>query len=215
MIYIAEEIVIVGGGPSGSYLGFLLAKSGKKPIIFDHSHPREKPCGGGITSFAIDKFPFLNEMLMPKSPDKEIEIISSKGMSVMTKGQKSSWNISRLDFDNYLLNKAIENGAKLIKERVIDIKRKDNLWKSITNNKKEYTTKILIGADRVDSIVRKKTIGPIPNNHLGICYGCFARSDKKEPTRIMFLKNHHRIFLLSSNQFHLIFLPSTQGGDVR
>ncbi len=188
MIDMIEDIVIVGGGPAGSYLGYLLAKNGIKTIIFDYSHPREKPCGGGISSFAIGKFPILNEISIPTAADNKIELISSEGLSVMTKGQNVSWALSRLHFDKFMMDKSIEHGATLIKEKVIDIKKKDNIWE-VKTNKGLYKTKIIVGADGVNSIVRKKIQGPISKQNIGICYGCYAKSNKKESTRIKFLKN--------------------------
>ncbi|MDH7516925.1 MAG: NAD(P)/FAD-dependent oxidoreductase [Candidatus Thermoplasmatota archaeon] len=183
-----EDIIIVGGGPAGSYLGWLLAKNGLHPIIFDHSHPREKPCGGGISVLALEKFPFLNDVPEPKNLDFDFGLISPTGISVMTSGKKGSWSLSRLILDKYILDKAIEYGCRLIPERVINVKIKENVW-HIKTREAEYQAKIIIGADGVNSIVRKKILGPIPKEHLGLCYGCFATSDKKEPTSVKFLKN--------------------------
>jgi geranylgeranyl reductase family protein len=186
--HISEDIIIVGGGPAGSYLGYLLAKKGKKPIIFDHSHPREKPCGGGITTRAIDKFQILHEISEEKHIENEMELISSKGVSVMAWGEKNSWGVSRRIMDKFLLDKATENGCRLITERVIDVKSKDNLWE-IKTKKKIYKAKLIIGADGVDSIVRKKILKPISKQDIGVCYGCFAVSEKEEVSKIEFLKN--------------------------
>jgi flavin-dependent dehydrogenase len=52
-----------------------------------------------------------------------------------------------------------------------------------------YQAKFLVGADGVNSIVRKKILGPIPKQDLGICYGCFATSNKKEVTRIKYFED--------------------------
>lgn len=41
-----EDIVIVGGGPAGSYCAFELAKQGFRPVIFDHSHPEKNHVEG-------------------------------------------------------------------------------------------------------------------------------------------------------------------------
>ena len=47
------EVVIVGGGPSGSALGALLARSGVSVLIVDKARfPRKKPCGGLISAKA-------------------------------------------------------------------------------------------------------------------------------------------------------------------
>ena len=66
------DIAIVGGGPAGAYLGYCLAKKGIKAVIFDDSHPREKPCGGGISSFALRKFPILKNIPKSKRIAKKI-----------------------------------------------------------------------------------------------------------------------------------------------
>ena len=182
-----EDIVIVGGGPAGAYLGWLLAQNGISPIIFDHSYPREKPCGGGISVLAIEKFSFLQEIPDEKSPDNFFELVSPHGASVMTTGEKSTWSLSRQSLDRFILDKAINQGCRLITEQILDIKLINNIWHIKTTDRK-YLAKLIIGADGVNSIVRKKILGPIPKTELGICYGCFAKSEKKEATRVKFLE---------------------------
>ena len=197
-----KDIVIVGGGPAGSYLGHLLAKNGKNPIIFDHSHPREKPCGGGITALAIEKFPFLQKFPGEKIPEHGIELISPDGLSVMSTGKKHSFTFSRLLFDKFILDEAIKEGCKLIEEKVIDVKLKNNIWEIKTKNK-IYKAKIIIGADGVNSIVRKKILSPIPKEDTGVCYGCFATSKKTEIPRIKFLDNKQGYIWCATRDDHL------------
>src|SRR5688500_18050938 len=48
------DVLLVGGGPSGAWAARCLAKSGARVRVFDHSHPREKPCGGGVTGRALN-----------------------------------------------------------------------------------------------------------------------------------------------------------------
>jgi hypothetical protein len=45
--------------PAESHLGYFLAIKGFYPIVFNHSHPREKPCSDGISVLAIEKFTIL------------------------------------------------------------------------------------------------------------------------------------------------------------
>ena len=47
------DVAIVGAGPAGSWAAYLLASRGARVTIFDGSHPREKPCGGGVTGRAL------------------------------------------------------------------------------------------------------------------------------------------------------------------
>src|SRR5204862_7896986 len=47
------DVAIVGAGPSGAWAAYLLARRGARVVLLDPSHPREKPCGGGITGRAL------------------------------------------------------------------------------------------------------------------------------------------------------------------
>src|SRR5258708_29555359 len=47
------DIAIVGGGPAGARAADVLARRGARVTIYDASHPREKPCGGGGTRPAL------------------------------------------------------------------------------------------------------------------------------------------------------------------
>ena len=44
------DALIVGAGPAGSHLAYLLAKAGRAVAIIDRARfPRDKVCGGGLT----------------------------------------------------------------------------------------------------------------------------------------------------------------------
>jgi flavin-dependent dehydrogenase len=47
------DVAIVGAGPAGARAAYVLATRGARVTIFDASHPREKPCGGGVTGRAL------------------------------------------------------------------------------------------------------------------------------------------------------------------
>ena len=47
------HVAIVGGGPAGAWTAFQLARAGARVAIVDGSHPREKPCGGGLSARAL------------------------------------------------------------------------------------------------------------------------------------------------------------------
>ena len=47
------RIAIIGAGPAGAMAAVRLARAGASVTMFDPSHPREKPCGGGLTGRAL------------------------------------------------------------------------------------------------------------------------------------------------------------------
>ena len=56
----AYDVVVVGAGPAGSFMAYLLASaSSLKVLIIDKDNlPRYKPCGGGLTRRAVNLLPF-------------------------------------------------------------------------------------------------------------------------------------------------------------
>jgi len=182
-----KNLAIVGGGPAGAYLAYLLAKEGIEVTIFDDSHPREKPCGGGISPKALERFPILRKIPHPKRPMSTVDLISPNGVEITTSGTHGM-NISRLHLDKYLLDKAVDEGAELIEERVTDVEQESDGW-VLKTKQSTLKTKTVIGADGTKSIVRNKLIGPITSNNLAITTGYFAKGAERDRNLIRFIKD--------------------------
>lgn len=189
-----EDIVIVGGGPAGAYCAYELAKNGIYPVIFDNSHPREKPCGGGLSPLVLEKYPFIKNVPSKGIFSATFKIISPSGRETIAKGKRGSFNVSRLELDKYILNMATKKGAKLIKERVLKVAMEKKLW-ILKTKKRTLKAKIIIGADGANSLVRKEILGPIPKKNLSITFGYFASGMEKEDSIIKYLKNAFYIWI--------------------
>lgn len=181
------EVAIVGGGPAGVSCAIELAKHGVYATIFDHSHPREKPCAGGISTQTIKKFPFLEPFRSMGIALSDFRIISHNDIQVMIKKDDYGFCVSRMLFDREILNMALEKGAKLVKEKVLDVKKVRGSWK-IKTNKEIRFTKILVGADGVNSVVRRNTVGPISKENLALTFGYHATSLEDIQPTIKFLE---------------------------
>jgi geranylgeranyl reductase family protein len=168
-----DDIAVVGGGPAGSYLAYCLGKDGIGCTIFDDSHPREKPCGGGITSLALRKFPILRRLPSGKVGGKSLVLAAPSGRMVTLEGDDESWNVSREKLDSYLLSQAASVGARHENERVTGIRRTGDGWKLRTAGG-FHEARTLIGADGVGSIVRRTVSAPFEAKDLAFCYGCFT-----------------------------------------
>jgi digeranylgeranylglycerophospholipid reductase len=180
-------VAIVGGGPGGSYCAYSLAKGGVHPVIFDHSHPREKPCGGLVLPNAQELFPFLQNPSIEHSERKSMYLVSPSGRQVtLSNRRKKIRCFSRLKLDQFLLNMALSKGAELIKEKVTVVGRQGKLWK-IETVRQSYVTGNLIGADGVNSLVRGSIIGSLSPKDKGLCYGYFVKGLERAAIAIRLL----------------------------
>ncbi len=180
------EVAIVGGGPAGSHCAESLAENGIYPVIFDHTHPREKPCGGLVSPLAQRFFPFLKRLPIRHSSKSRLHLIYPNGRDLCISTRESLLGFSRLKLDQFLVNMAVDKGVKLVKEKVMALERKKDFW-NIKTTHGVYNAKILIGADGVNSLARRKIIGPLKKRDKGVCCGYFVRGLEEEDVIIKFL----------------------------
>src|SRR5271157_218983 len=113
-----SEIAIVGGGPSGAMCGEQLALAGNKVHIYDEHLAWEKPCGGGLTYKATQRFPFLLDNDHPKKLIRDVEIISAENQRVKLDLQHPIVIYSRTVLNGMLLDRARDAGCQIHHSRV-------------------------------------------------------------------------------------------------
>ncbi|MFI5183122.1 MAG: FAD-dependent monooxygenase [Vicinamibacteria bacterium] len=166
------NVAVVGAGPAGSLLALRLAKDGARVSLFDASHPREKPCGGGVTAKAL--------ALLPEAPEEDplparlvdlCRFESGTGEGVDLRLARPVAVAARRDFDAWLLRRAAAAGATHAAERVTDVDS-DGLVRTSAGRAQRFD--VVVGADGAGSLVRRRLLGPVPKERLVMAAGWFA-----------------------------------------
>ena len=134
--------------------------------IVDGSHPREKPCGGGLSARALKLLqPFIggaapagNEIVVSTFSDGQHDVdVPLERTGPLTPPLLVS---SRRTFDLSLLNAAREAGAELVAERVTASNRGRSAW-TLKTASKAVTADWLVGADGANSLVRRSVCAAV------------------------------------------------------
>jgi flavin-dependent dehydrogenase len=157
-----------------------LARAGASVTLFDASHPREKPCGGGLTGRALELVEdILDVGSLPavvvssasvEGPDRTARVaLNDRGKT----SKSSLLVVSRTIFDRAIADAAVAAGAQLRAERAIDIVRKGTRF-LVRTDCGEHDVDQVLGADGANSIVRKKLARPFGRAELSVAAGYFV-----------------------------------------
>jgi geranylgeranyl reductase family protein len=170
------DVVIVGAGPAGSLAAFRLARAGARVALIDGSHPREKPCGGGVTGRALALVADVVDAAgLPSRRIRSARFVDTPtGRSVAVPLEGDALIVaSRAEFDGRLLDAARHACADLVAARALDVTRESGTF-VVRTSAGRVTAPLLIGADGANSLVRRRLARPFARAELSIATGFFA-----------------------------------------
>jgi geranylgeranyl reductase family protein len=169
------DVLIVGAGPAGSFAAERLALGGARVALFDGRPDGEpKACGGGVTAKALKAWPQLLNAV--GRTVNELEMYSPSGKRLHMKLDEPFAIYSRVAFDSYLRDRARDAGAEVVFEKITarGITRSDTGdggWKLRNAGGREWSGKILVGADGANSAIAKKLAGPLAASDMEVAFG--------------------------------------------
>jgi geranylgeranyl reductase family protein len=187
------DVAIIGAGPAGCHAAARLAARGARVTVFDPSHPREKPCGGGVTGRAL-------ALVTDAVREVPVSVIRTARFTDSRRGDSAAVPLddhgptsasallvaSRSAFDAALLAAAIRAGAIAEASRVsrIDV---DANGVRLSTARGTRRADFVIGADGANSLLRRTVSQPFRRDQISIATGFFAGGITSDEIVVEFL----------------------------
>jgi geranylgeranyl diphosphate/geranylgeranyl-bacteriochlorophyllide a reductase len=144
------DVVVVGGGPSGSTAAHLAAQSGAKVMLLDKAG-RIKPCGGAVPPRLIRDYDIPAHLIVARIDSARIISPSGRNADMPVEGSYVGM-VDREHFDEYLRTRAAEAGATRVTGTYENATRDDDgtlrlHYKTKDGAEASVRTRLAIGAD--------------------------------------------------------------------
>src|ERR1700732_3828449 len=126
------DVAIIGGGPAGSTAATLLARAGRRVVVFERERFPRFHIGESLLPFSMKAFTrmqllgkFEHAGFLKKYGGEFFSACCDKGVKFYFKDAyrsqtDHSYQVTRADFDKLLLDHAAENGAEVLEETTVE-----------------------------------------------------------------------------------------------
>jgi len=153
------DVVVVGAGPAGATAARHCSLLGLSTLLVEAKKlPRNKPCAGAVTEKALAELGFApgHDLVEGEIYGATLSTTKVPPFTIRS-NRRVAILVSRDKFDHFLADRAADAGAELSDgERVRNVQISDeNVL--IRTDRRELHSKIVIGADGVNSTVARET----------------------------------------------------------
>jgi flavin-dependent dehydrogenase len=166
---IETDVLVVGGGVAGASTARLLGEAGYHVIVFDKARfPRDKPCGEGVMPTGVRLLDRLGVLAQISSEQhrmlRGVEFVVSGAARIRGEfpdiggGFNRGMGIRRLILDDAVLQHARSHSRVEVHEgeMATDVRWPSTGFAEVTTSAGTYRARVIIGADGLRSIVRRK-----------------------------------------------------------
>jgi geranylgeranyl reductase family protein len=151
------QVIVIGAGPGGAYLAYLLARQGLEVLLLEKEHlPRHKPCGGGLTTKALAVLGDLELTPLIKDRVSRFEFTYCLGNPlVLNLDEPLVYTVERAEFDAFLVEKARAAGATVRENTRVDKVCQSGEQVMVKSGKHGWSAAIVAGADGAASVAAR------------------------------------------------------------
>lgn len=160
-----KPILVVGASVAGSTAADVLAKAGVPVVLLERDLSFVKPCGGALPPVAFTEFDIPESLISRKVYKASIHSPSERIVEFDVVGVNPTSNdyvamVTREEFDPYLRQRAVDNGAQLIEGKLTGLEVTDQgvcaaYVEKSTGKRMTLLAEAVIGADGAYSMTAK------------------------------------------------------------
>lgn len=168
------DAIVVGLGPGGSTAARQIAKAGLKVLGLEkETHPRVKPCGGGLTRRTLKSLDFSVDDLIKDEIYGGVFTFKYKDTLPIMCKDPFAFTSLRTEFDNRLFEKAVEAGVEALQDTKVTAIRELSDRVEVDAGGRTYAGKVLVGADGATGIVSRHVHPKIKRESIAAIEGEF------------------------------------------
>lgn len=189
------DVIVVGGGPSGSTMAYYLAKEGREVLLLDRAaFPRDKVCGDALVNDsqkALQRLGLFEQVKSVGHTINEARIYTPKGIEVSIPNQFVT--IKRSRFDQMMVQHAVDAGATFGSANVTAVNNFDRNWAGvfIADQLQPVCAKVVVLATGADVRLSNQLGMVASTKPTAIAVRCYVQSKTEiEPLVVSY---HHQI----------------------